>query len=90
MIPGRPVRHQIGIGNQDPRRIGMGFKNPDRFAGLHQQGFINLKVFKGSNNLIVALPVPRRPANAAVDHQLFRGLGHLRIKVIHQHPHRGF
>ncbi len=28
------------------------------------------------------------PAKAAVNHQLMRVLGHIRVQVVHQHPHR--
>ncbi len=31
-FPGRPMGHQIGIGNQDTGRVGVGFKHTHRFA----------------------------------------------------------
>ena len=43
MLPGRPFRHQVGVGNQHARRTRMGAKNPNRFARLNQQCFIGLK-----------------------------------------------
>ena len=40
MLPGRPVRHEVGIGDQHARRIGMGAEHADRLAGLHQQRLV--------------------------------------------------
>ena len=41
--PRPPMRHQVGVGDQHARRIGMGFEHAHRFAGLHQQRFIAFK-----------------------------------------------
>ena len=40
VLPGRPVRHEVGVGDQHARRIGVGREHADRLAGLHQQGFV--------------------------------------------------
>ena len=37
---------------------------------------------------VVAAPVARRPADAAIDHELLRALGDLGVEVVHQHPKR--
>ena len=40
MVPGRPVRHEVGVGDQHARRIGVGAEHADRLAGLHQQRLV--------------------------------------------------
>ncbi len=90
VFPGGPVRHQVGVGDQHARGVGVGFEHADRLAGLHQQGFVVFQRFQGFDDLVVALPVARGAADAAVHHQLLGVLGHLRIEVVHQHAQRRF
>ena len=86
MLPGRPMRHEVGIGDQDPRRIHMGFHDGDGFARLHDQRLIRLQIAQPGADAVEILPGPRRPANAAVDHQFMRVFGHIGMQVVHQHP----
>ncbi len=85
VFPGRPVWDQVGVGNQNARRVFVGFKHADRLAGLHQQGFVVFQFGQGLNNGVIALPVARGAANAAVHHQFVGVFRNLRIKVVHQH-----
>jgi hypothetical protein len=39
------MRHDVGIGDEHPWRIGMRAKHPDRLAGLHDQSFVGLSSF---------------------------------------------
>ena len=39
VLPGGPVRHQIGVGDEHARRVRVGREHADGLAGLHQQGF---------------------------------------------------
>ncbi|OPZ72962.1 MAG: hypothetical protein BWY83_00375 [bacterium ADurb.Bin478] len=84
-IPGRPSGHQQRVGDQNPRRIFMRSEYRHRFAGLNQQRLIILKPFQRIDDRMITLPVPRRFAGAAVDDELMRTLGDLRIQVVHQH-----
>ena len=43
MFPVGPMRHQIGIGDQHARRVGMGAEYADRLARLHQQRLVALQ-----------------------------------------------
>ncbi len=43
VIPGRPVRHQIGVCQQHAGCIRVGAEDADRLAALDQQGFIRLQ-----------------------------------------------
>jgi hypothetical protein len=90
VVQRRPMRHDVGIGDQHPRRIGMGPKHADRLAGLHQQGFVALQLFQRGHDAVVALPVARRAADAAIDHEFVRLLGDVRIEIVHQHAERRF
>ena len=36
-VPGCPMRHEVGIGDQHPGRIRVGLENADRLAGLDEQ-----------------------------------------------------
>ena len=90
VFPGGPVRHEVRVGDEHPRGVFVGFKHANRLAGLHQQGFVVFEFGQCLNNGVIAFPVARGAANAAVDHQLVGVFRHLRIKVVHQHAQRGF
>ena len=84
------MRHQIGIGDQHPRRVGMGAKYADRFAGLHQQRLVALQPLQGRDDAVETLPIARRAADAAIDHELAGLFRHVGIEIVHQHAHRRF
>ena len=88
MLPGRPVRHQVGVGDQDARRVGVGAEDADRLARLHQKRLVGLEIAQRGDDAVEALPVARRAADAAIDHELARPLGDLGIEVVHQHAQR--
>ena len=44
MLPGRPVRHEVGVGDQHARRVGMGAEHADRLARLDQQRLVVLEL----------------------------------------------
>ena len=37
---GRPMGDDVGIGEEDARRVGMRFEDADGFAGLNEKGFV--------------------------------------------------
>ena len=82
------MRHQVGVGNQHSRRIGVSLENADRLAGLHQQAFIFLECFEGAQDLVEALPVPRRAPDTTVDHQFLRSFGNIGVEIILNHSIR--
>jgi hypothetical protein len=90
VFPCRPMRHQVGIGDQYARRVGMAGKYANRLAGLHQQGFIVVEVFQRFDDRVIAIPITRGTADAAVDDELRRVLGDFGVKIILQHPERCF
>ena len=90
VIPIRPMGHQIGIGDQHTGGVRVGLKDANGFARLHQQCLIVFQCLQRCDDLIEIIPGPRRPANAAIDNQLMRVLGHVGMQVVHQHAHRRF
>ncbi len=88
LFPSRPVRHEVRIGDQNARRIGMRAEDADRLAGLDEQRLVGLKLSERRDNAVEALPVARGAADAAVDDELARPLRHLRVEVIHEHSKR--
>ena len=84
------MRHQIGVGNQYTRRIGVSFENTDRFARLDQQRFVILQPFEHFDNFVVTVPVTRCSTDTAVDDQLLRAFRDLRVEIVHQHAQGRF
>ena len=48
MVPGRPMRHEVGIGDQDARRVVVRAKNADGLARLHEQRFVRSEAAEAS------------------------------------------
>ncbi len=90
VFPGRPVRDQIGIGNQHARRVRMRREYAHRLAGLHQQGFLLGQGFQCFDDAVVAIPIARGATDAAVHDELGGVLGHFGVQVVHQHAQRRF
>ncbi len=90
MIPGRPMRHEVGIGDENARCILVGAEHAHRLARLHQQGFVFIERLEGRDNLVEIIPCARSAANAAIDDQLVRAFGDIGVKVVHQHAKRRF
>ena len=89
-VPGRPVRHEVGVGDQHARRVGVGAEHADRLARLDEQGLVVLEAAQRRDDAVERLPVARRAADAAIDHELARPLGDLGIEIVHQHAQRRF
>ena len=90
VFPGRPVRHQIGVGQQHTRRIRVRGEYTDRLTALDQQGFVVVEGFQGGQNGVEAGPIAGSAADAAVHHQTLRIFGHCRIQIVLDHAERGF
>ncbi len=89
LLPGRPFGDEVGVGEEHARRILVGAEHADRLARLDEQGLVFLQPLQRLDDLVVAGPVARRAADAAVDDQALRVLGDLIVEVVHQHPDRG-
>ncbi len=90
MLPRGPVRHEVAVGDEHAGGIGMGAEDAGRLAGLHKQGFVGVQGGERADDAVVAGPVAGGTADAAVDDQIFRAFGDIRIQVVHQHAQRRF
>ncbi len=90
LLPGRPVGDQVGVGDQDSRRILRGAEDADRLAALDQERLVVLQPLELGDDGVEGFPAARRATGAAIDDEVVRVLGHLRIEVVHEHPERGF
>ena len=90
LLPGRPLGNQVGVGDQHPWRVGVGLEDRHRLAGLNEQRFGVGEPLQLALNRVIAGPVARRLADAAVDDQLLGTLGYVRMQVVVQHPQRAF
>src|SRR5688500_10888398 len=89
MLEGGPGGHEQRVGNEDARRLAMRAEHPYGFAGLHEQRLIVLEREERRHDRVERGPVARGPPRAAVDDEVLRALGHIRVEVVHQHPQRG-
>ena len=90
MLPIRPLRHEVRIGEQHARRVAVGAEHPDGLARLDQQRLVVIQPLQRLDDLVIAFPVARGAADAAIDDQFVRRLGDVGMQVVHQHPHRRF
>ena len=90
MVPVRPVRHEVGVGDQDARRVRMRPEHADRLAGLHKQRLVVGKRLQRPHDAVEIFPRAGGAADAAIDDQLVRVLGHIGIEIVHQHAQRCF
>ncbi len=90
VLPGRPMRDEVGVGEHDARRIGMGAEDADRFAGLDRQRLVVAEAFELRDDAIERGPVARGFPDPAVDDEVAGTLGDLRIEIVHQHAQGGF
>src|SRR5450755_1116119 len=65
-------------------------ENADGTAGLHQQRFIVGQALQFAHDGMERWPIAGGFACAAVDHQVARPLGDIRVEVIHEHAQSGF
>ena len=90
MLPRRPVRHEIGIGEQHARRVFMRLEHADGFARLYEQRLIAFEALQGGYDAVEAFPIARGTADAAIDDEFFRAFGHFRVEIVHEHAQRRF
>ncbi|MNZ69237.1 hypothetical protein D3C78_875290 [compost metagenome] len=82
--------HEVGVGDQDARRILVGAEYTDRLAGLHDEGFILVQIFQRGDDAVEIVPGAGGAADTAINHQFMRTLGDIGIEIVHQHAQRRF
>ena len=88
MVPGAPVRHEVGVGDQHARRILVGAEDADGLARLHQQRLVVLERAQARDDPVIGFPVARGAADAAIDDEFLGALGDVRVEIVHQHAER--
>ncbi len=86
LVPVGPLGHEVGVGEQHPRRPLVGAHHPDRLAALHEQRLVVGERRERAADRVEGVPRPRRPPGAAVHDEIVGSLGDLRIEVVLQHP----
>ncbi len=81
---------QVGVADQHARRVVVRAEDADRLARLHQQRLVVLERLQRVDDGVVAIPIARGAAGAAVDHEVLRALADVRVEIVHQHAHGGF
>ncbi|EJL76703.1 hypothetical protein PMI12_02167 [Variovorax sp. CF313] len=90
VLPVGPLRHEVRVGQQHARCVLVRLEHADRLARLDEQRLVVVQLFQRREDLVVAGPVARGAADAAVHHQVLRALGDLGVEVVLQHAERGF
>ena len=85
-LPGRPLADEVRVGDEDPRRPRMRAHDPDRLARLDEQRLVVAERAELADDRVEGVPAPRGAAGPAVDDEVVRVLGDLRIEVVHEHP----
>src|SRR6266516_6148939 len=89
VFPRGPARHQEAVGDQYARGVLVGGEDAHWFPGLHQQRLVVLQPSQRRDDGVEGRPVAGGLARAAVDDQVFRALGDLRVEVVAEHAQRG-
>ena len=87
LLPGRPLRDEVGVGDEHAGGPLVGAEDADRLAGLDQEGLVVLEVLERGDDRGVGVPAAGGAPGAAVDDELVGVFGHLGIQVVHQHAH---
>ena len=90
MFPRCPMWDEVRVGDQHARRVTMRLEHRHRLARLDEQGFILLQIFQRLKNRVERFPVARGLSAPAVDDQVLRTFGHLRVEVVLDHAVGGF
>src|ERR1700722_1700470 len=90
LVAGRPMRHEVGIGNQHARCMRKSSKNCDGLARLNDQGFVVFQTLERADNVMKCFPASRCATRATIDDQIAWVFGNFFIEVIHQCAKRCF
>src|SRR5881296_2956217 len=86
-LPVRPLRHEVGVRDQDPWSIAVRLEDRHRLPTLHDEGLVVAEGPERLDDPMEGVPVPRGLAGAPVDDEIVRLLRVL--KVVLEHPEDG-
>ncbi len=90
LLPRRPVRHEVGVGDEDTRHVRRGAEHADRLAGLDEQGLVVLEALELGDDGVERLPAAGGAPGSAVHDEVVGVLRHLGVEVVHEHAQGGF
>ncbi len=90
LVPVRPIRHQVRVGQQHARGGLVGLEHRHGLARLDEQRLLVAELLELAHDRVVARPVAGGLADPAVDDQLGRLLGDVGMQVVLEHAQRGF
>ncbi len=90
VLPVRPSRHEVGVGDHDPGRHPVRAEHAHGLARLHEEGFVVREVQQRAHDGVEAVPIARCPSRSAVDHEPVGVLGVLGIEVVAEHAQGRF
>ena len=85
VLLGGPVGHDVGVGDEHARGVGVSAEDGHRLAALDKQRLVVFQLAQAAQDGVEGLPVAGRPAAAAVDDQVLRVVGHLGVEVVLDH-----
>src|SRR5581483_8389433 len=59
VLPGRPMRYEVGVSDEHARRVSVGSEDADWLARLYEQSFVLAQGFQGFDDVVVTLPIAR-------------------------------
>src|SRR6266571_9046095 len=86
-LPVRPLRHQVGVRDEDPWSIAVRLEDRHRLPALHDEGLVVAEGPERLDDAVERVPVPRGLTGASVDDEIVRLLRVL--KVVLEHPENG-
>ncbi len=82
-LPVGPLRHEVRVRDQDPRRVPMRPEDRHGLAALHDERLVVPKALERFDDAVERIPVPRSLPRAAVDDELVRLLRVLEVVLEH-------
>ncbi len=86
LVPRRPVRHEVGIRQEDARGVRVCPEHPHRLSRLHEERFVVAEAAELLENRRETRRVPGGLPRSAVDDEVLAALGDLRVEVVQEHP----
>jgi len=90
VVPGGEAPDEVGVRDQDARRVRVRAEDRDRLPALYQQRLVVLERAEAAHDVVEGLPIPRRAPGPAVHHEIIGALGDLGVEVVHEHAEGGF
>ena len=88
--PVSPITDEVRVRDEYARSPFVRREDSDGFSRLDEQSLVRLERVERVNDGVERFPVPRCASRAAVHDEIVGTLGHIGVKVVHQHALGGF